>query len=823
MKFKHLSGLAFALALALSLGLGGLLGGGLLLAYYQSSDALGQLAKKNLIEQSVQLTREQQLNRTSLIADQISRLESQQDMPQFLGQMIRQYGGKQILRLELFDASGQSLGASGPELSSDPKLTETVHEAETLSVPLSRADAPAGWLVAHLSDPTEAAQVGLAAVDREVARGWRHALISLAVGIAIITALGTIAGRVISEGLARAIRDMGGFAVRVGKGDLNAPLQISRPDEVGELADALRAMRETLKQTTISRNYLDRVLNSMKDAVLVTSGDGVIKRSNKGASELLECTEDSLRNRHIRELFAERARSEFSMDLLSAGAGESIFLAESGREIPVSLSGSAITSDDPHDRGYILVARNISDQKRAEKRIRYLARYDALTRVPNRMQFQHLMQRSLSRARRADQCVALLSVDLDRFKDINDRFGHLSGDRSLETVAERITRALPEETVVGRLAGDEFGILLEEIPDIQSGHEHAGNIARMLLSEISRPFHFQQKEIDLSGSIGIALFPGDAGNVIDMIRNADAAMQFVKRQGGHTFDFYRPEMNADSAEQLMLKAKLRRALKREEFVLRYQPKLDVNDGRIVGAEALMRWQLPGHGEVPPSHFIPMAEESSLILAMGDWVLNKVCEDFNAWRAEGVHPGRIAVNLSLRQLQQKDLALRVAAIFRDHGVSPTSFEFEITESTLMDSPQESLRILNELYGLGVHLSIDDFGTGYSSLSALQQFPISTLKIDQSFVRDSNVNPDDATIVSTIIQMGRSLRMDVVAEGVENEQQLNLLRRKQCHFVQGHLLGEPISADGYLGLLKAQGSGKLLQPRLFPTTMFSDLAH
>ncbi len=818
MNIKRISHVFIALALALSLGLGSILGGGLLLTYQHSSSQLGQLAKTSLIEQSIQLTQEQQLNQTTLIADQIARLEDLENMPANLEQLLARHGGNQIMRLELYDASGKQLATAGPlpgEAVSETNDAGTNVKAqssdETISIPLSRANSPAGWLVAYPANPAEAANAGIAAVDSEVKQGWSDAALALGLGLVVIIQLAMVVAWMFARKITNPIREMGKFAIRVGKGDLKTPLHVSSGDEIGELADALRAMRETLKQTTISRDYLDLVLNSMNDAVLVTSPDGVIRRCNKGACELLEQTSEALEDTHIRDLFADSARSEFSMDLLSSGSGESVFVTGSGREIPVSLSGSAISSEQPQDQGYILVARNISEQKRAEKRIRYLARYDALTRVPNRMQFQHLMQRSLSRARRADQCVALLSVDMDRFKEINDRFGHLSGDRSLETVSERITHSLPETTVVGRLAGDEFGILLEEQEDIPACREYASSVAKMLLAEISRPLHFQKREIDLSCSIGIALFPGDAGNVIDMIRNADAAMHFVKKQGGHSFDFYRPELNADSAEQLMLKAKLRRALQRDEFVLRYQPKVDINDGRIVGAEALMRWQLPGHGEVPPGNFIPMAEESSLILALGDWVLNKACEDFQRWRNTVPNPGRIAINLSLRQLKQKDLAKRVAAIFRDHGVSPTCFEFEITESTLMDDPKGSLKILNELYGMGIHLSIDDFGTGYSSLSALQQFPIGTLKIDQSFVRDADVDPDDATIVSTIIEMGRSLRMDVVAEGVETEKQLNLLRRKRCHYVQGHLLGPPTSAEGYLDMLKAetQGTGRYRQ--------------
>lgn len=830
MSIKRISHVFIALSLALSLGLGSMLGGGLLLTYQHSSEQLGRLAKNSLIEQSIQLTQEQQLNRTTLIADQIARLENLENLPAALDQLLARHGGNQIMQLELYDASGKQLAVAGPMLGAPVSESaiggrdfKTPRSDETISIPLSRANSPAGWLVAHLTDPAEAASAGIIAVDSEVEQGFSDATIALALGLVVIILLAVAVAWIWARKITSPISEMGKFAIRVGKGDLKTPLHVSSEDEIGELADALRAMRETLKQTTISRDYLDLVLNSMNDAVLVTSPDGVIRRCNKGACELLERTDETMVGTHIRELFAESARSEFSMNLLTGGTGESVFLAGNGREIPVSLAGSEIASEQPQEQGNILVARNISEQKRAEKRIRYLARYDALTRVPNRMQFQHLMQRSLSRARRGDQCVALLSLDLDRFKEINDRFGHLSGDRSLETVSDRITHALPESTVVGRLAGDEFGILLEEQEDIPACREYAASVAKMLLAEISRPFHFQKREIDLSCSIGIALFPGDAGNVIDMIRNADAAMHFVKKQGGHAFDFYRPELNADSAEQLMLKAKLRRALQRDEFVLRYQPKVDVNDGRIVGAEALMRWQLPGHGEVPPGNFIPMAEESSLILALGDWVLNKACEDFQTWRTTVPNPGRIAINLSLRQLKQKDLAKRVAKIFRDHGVSPTCFEFEITESTLMDDPDGALQILNELYGMGIHLSIDDFGTGYSSLSALQQFPIGTLKIDQSFVRDADVDPDDSTIVSTIIEMGRSLRMDVVAEGVETEKQLNLLRRKRCHYVQGHLLGPPISAGEYLDLLKAETRGHGIHSELFIQSQTAGLGH
>jgi EAL domain-containing protein (putative c-di-GMP-specific phosphodiesterase class I) len=264
-------------------------------------------------------------------------------------------------------------------------------------------------------------------------------------------------------------------------------------------------------------------------------------------------------------------------------------------------------------------------------------------------------------------------------------------------------------------------------------------------------------------------------------------------------------MNAAAVERLMLKSKLRRALERDELEIRYQPKVDLRSGRIIGAEALLRWRLPGHGDIPPSHFIPLAEETNLILDIGEWVLNRVCLDYREMQSQGGQPGRISLNLSLKQLRQASFILRCRSVFRRHHVSPTAFELEITETTLMADPQRTVRLLDELYAMGLHLSIDDFGTGYSSLSALQQFPIGTLKIDQSFVRDATDDAGDATIVRTIIEMGRSLGMEVIAEGVESRRQLQFLRANACHYGQGRLFGEPCTVDDLLTLLTAQAGG------------------
>jgi diguanylate cyclase (GGDEF)-like protein len=431
------------------------------------------------------------------------------------------------------------------------------------------------------------------------------------------------------------------------------------------------------------------------------------------------------------------------------------------------------------------------------------------------MQFQHLLQQAMARARRAGQGVAMLYIDMDRFKEVNDTFGHASGDRVLEVLTERLTRALQNEVVLGRLAGDEFALFIDGISqDSAQASGPVAQLARAVLQAAGESFHIDQHEVFLSVSIGVALCPRDAENVIDLIRNADAAMYYSKQNGGNTFAFYSPEMNAAAVERLMLKSKLRRAIERDEFVVRYQPKIDLRDGRIVGAEALLRWRVPGHGDIPPSSFIPIAEENDLIGAIGGWVLDRVCMDFRSLRRQVADPGRISLNLSLKQLKQASFILNCRSVFERHAVSPHHFELEITETTLMADPQRTVQMLNQLHDMGLHLSIDDFGTGYSSLSALQQFPIGTLKIDQSFVRDAADDPADAVLVRTIIDMGHSLGMDVVAEGVESVRQFEFLRHNRCDQAQGQLFGPARSIDELMPLLLAQQSGRPAFANLVP---------
>jgi diguanylate cyclase (GGDEF)-like protein/PAS domain S-box-containing protein len=609
------------------------------------------------------------------------------------------------------------------------------------------------------------------------------------------------------------IRQLINQAERISGADFGEPLQVLRGDELGDLADMFNRMRSKLQTTTISRDYVDSVLASMNEAIIITSPDSTITRINKATERLLSYSEDQLTGKPLALIVDQEKGGKLQADMPSGVPKEAFLVTSNGNSVPVSYTGSVISGKGSNSGDLIYAAQNITERQKAEKRIRYLARIDPLTKVPNRMQFQHLLQRAIAKAKRSDKPLCLLYVDIDHFKEINDTFGHLAGDTTLETVADRLSSVLPEDAVIGRLAGDEFAVILDRLDSAADLTDVVDRQSRLLLDKLAEPFYVQGHEVFMTASMGIACCPSDASNVIDLIRNADAALYHSKKDGGNIFSYYAPEMNEAAVERLMTKSKLKRAFERDELLVHYQPKYNITSGEIIGAEALVRWELPERGIIYPSDFIPIAEETGLIIEIGEWVLDRVCEDFRYWRRSVSNAGRISVNLSLKQLKQANFINRISSILRSYELSPTSLELEITETTLMEDPKRTIKLLDELYSLGLHLAIDDFGTGYSSLSALQQFPISTLKIDQSFVRNIAFNTDDATIVGTIIHMGRSLQMDVVAEGVETEEQLGFLQKLDCTFVQGMLFGQPMSADNYLELLLAQAEGTDTHRALF----------
>ncbi len=560
-----------------------------------------------------------------------------------------------------------------------------------------------------------------------------------------------------------------------------------------------------------AREYVERLLSGMAEAMLLADPRGAVVRANPAAAELFGRPVEALVGTAVGELLIGDTAP--AADQRQAVPREGSARRPDGSTVGISYTVSEIRRGDGTLEQVVYAAQNVDERKRAEQRIRYLARTDSLTKLANRMQFQHLLQQTIARARRTNQYLAILYLDVDRFKDINDTFGHGAGDTSLEIFSRRLVAELPPNCHAGRLAGDEFAAIVTGFDRIEGAVEHVGALAQRLLQAVGRPFQVHGEEIFLTSSMGIAVYPRDGDNVIDLLRNADAALYRAKRAGGNCYEFYSADMNNDAVERLMLKSKLQRAFERNELRLHYQPKYRLTTGQIEGVEALIRWDSPDRGLIFPSDFIPLAEETNMILQLGDWVLDRVCADYRSWQRLVPSPCRVSLNLSLRQLQQRRFLERVRDTFRAHGVSPTSVELEITETTLMEDPERTVRILDSLYGMGLNLAIDDFGTGYSSLSALQQFPINTLKIDQSFVRDVAIDRDDATIVNAIIQLAHSLGLEVVAEGVESEAQLEFLRAHGCDYAQGHLFGDPVTGEEFGQLLIADSTGTGKYRRLF----------
>ena len=717
--------------------------------------------------------------------------------------------------LRLTNAEGRSwvTGNLSPEF----EITETTWQSRqlVLSYPVTRDGAEAGRVWGSFDLTSLEAELDKFAAELAATVAASRRISYLWIGGGAITVLLLCGGVVwlITRGQTRRIHALKAQAEKFRDADFGEPLPASSGDELGALARVFNDMRDKLRSTTISRDYVDSILSGMNEAVIVTNAAGHIKRVNSATTHLLGYDEEELQDTSIDFLIDMERNNSLADDSPSGLPRETVFESKYGESIPVSYTCSIISGDNEGTGDRIYAAQNITERQRAEKRIRYLARIDALTKIPNRMQFQHLLQRGIARARRGGKTLCLFYIDIDHFKEINDTFGHLAGDTTLETVAQRLTATVPNSSVIGRLAGDEFAVIIDDLGPDPSGEEATRKLAQKILDRLADPFFVQGHEVFMTASMGITYYPKDAPNVIDLIRNAESALYSANKAGGNVFAYYRPAMNQASVERLMTKSKLKRAFERDELLVHYQPKYNLETGEVFGAEALVRWELPERGLILPSDFIPIAEETNLIIEIGEWVLDKVCEDFRLWQRSVGSPGRVSVNLSLKQLRQLNFINRIMSILRSHEVSPTSLELEITETTLMENPERTIKLLNELYSQGLHLAIDDFGTGYSSLSALQQFPISTLKIDKSFVRNIVTNPDDATIVDTIIQMGKNLNMDVVAEGVEDEAQLNFLQKLGCNFVQGLLFGDPMSADNYLELLLAQAEGTDTHRALF----------
>ena len=433
--------------------------------------------------------------------------------------------------------------------------------------------------------------------------------------------------------------------------------------------------------------------------------------------------------------------------------------------------------------------------QRSEERATHLAQFDALTGLPNRFLFRDRLAQNLAHGERNKKPLAVLSLNLDRFKLINDTHGPVIGDQLLGQVAQRLTAVARGSDTVSRLAADEFGIILTDVSRV----EDTAQVALKFLAALNQPFSLEERDTYLSASIGIALFDADGSDPDVLLKHAVIAMHRAKEQGRNTYQFYTSQMNTRAVEQLRLESDLRRAVERQEFLLHYQPKLSFDNGRICGTEALLRWQHPVRGLVSPSEFIPALEETGLILPVGLWVLEAACAQIRAWQQVGLRVPPVAINLSGSQFQDADFDQRMRDIIEASGVAPELIELELTESMLMADPQRAAGMLTKLKLLGVKLSVDDFGTGYSSLAYLKRFPLDALKIDRAFVRDITSDPDDAAIALAVINLAHNLRLKVVAEGVETEAQYHFLGQHGCDVMQGFYFSRPVPPDACARLL------------------------
>lgn len=475
-----------------------------------------------------------------------------------------------------------------------------------------------------------------------------------------------------------------------------------------------------------------------------------------------------------------------------------IYLSDKEDGTPFSADDELLAQSFAHSLSLVLDnAREMQEIKRAQQNLDYMAHFDALTGLPNRTLFSDRLRQAMAHVHRHQGIAAVMFIDLDNFKNINDTLGHGTGDMLLKAVAQRILDCLREGDTVARLGGDEFIVMLPDLAHIQD----AAQVAQKILDILSQSFDIAQLELYVSASIGISIYPNDAREMEGLLANADAAMYHAKKLGKNNYQFFTANMNVKAQNHVRLENQLRRALERNEFLLHYQPQVEAKTGKIIGIEALLRWNNPELGLVPPAELIPLAEETGLIVPIGNWVLHTACAQARAWQLAGM-PIRIAVNLSGRQFQQhqrQQLLNTVINTLEETGLPPDLLELEITESIMMEHLDAALDILGELKKLGVRFSIDDFGTGYSSLGYLKQLPINTLKIDRAFIRDIINDPNDAAITAAIIVMAQKLNLDVIAEGVETAEQMQFLHNLNCHAIQGYHFSRPVEAEKATSLL------------------------
>lgn len=619
---------------------------------------------------------------------------------------------------------------------------------------------------------------------------------------------------VVEEGLEALIAEQGRVPMKmisVGGRVFDVEVAATLIESPGEESSVMVVARDVTDRQNATRAILLReerlrkIMETMVDALVIINEQGVIETFNAAAEKIFGYDSAEVIGQPVELLMPPSdavVHDSYLAAYLQSGKPEAIGIGrdvqgrrKEGQLFPIEIALSELRLYG--QRSFIGVIRDVTERKQSEHRLRELATRDHLTGLPNRAMFRDSLNEAVKQADENDKLVGILFIDLDHFKNINDTMGHLVGDRMLQAVARRLEQVVPGNGAVFHLSGDEFTVILS---NLDSAAE-AASLATHLLDQLSERFDVEGREIYTSGSIGIVVYPDNAESISNLMKNVDTAVHHAKRTGRNNFQFYSEKLSQDMIRRLQIENGLRRALERAEMYVVYQPKVDLESGRVIGAEALLRWVSGDIGFVSPAEFIPVAEETGLIVPIGEWVLREVCLQIDRWKVGGQSPPRIAVNLSARQFRESSLTSRIVEILAETGVTSEHIELELTESMLVENADEAIEALWALKGLGITLSIDDFGTGYSSLSYLKRFPIDALKIDQSFVRDIPDSRDDMSITRAIISMGRSLELMLVAEGVETEAQRDFLRANGCHLAQGYLYAKPLTAQEFEHFLKS----------------------
>ncbi len=574
-----------------------------------------------------------------------------------------------------------------------------------------------------------------------------------------------------------------------------------------------RRLRQAARSLFVEQERAQATLRSIGDAVITTDATGAVEYLNPTAEILLGRSRDEALGRPLGAIFRildePRHKAEVDLAAQCLEQGQTVKLPEhsllvghAGREYAIRASAAPIRDEQGQILGVVLAISDLSEARRLTEQMAYQATHDTLTELPNRNLLRDRLRHAIIHAQRTTQGFALLLVDLDHFKKVNESLGHTVGDLLLQGVAARLRNCGRKADTLACLGGDEFAIVLEDLQQ----EDWVILFARSVLKILEPPFLLEKQECFITASIGICLFPRDGEDTETLLKNADSALYRAKENGRGTVQCYAQDMHVRAVERLRMESNLRHALERQEFELHYQPQLDLRRQRIIGVEALLRWRDAGRDLIPPNDFIPLAEETGLIETIGEWVLRTACAQARAWQREGLPALRMAVNLSPRQFLQPGLVDLVAAVLRETGLEADCLDLEITEGLLMRDVEGNIATLRQLKAMGVRLSIDDFGTGYSSLSYLKRFPIDQLKIDKSFVRDVVTDQDDTAIVLAVIAMAHSMQLEVIAEGVETEEQLAFLRANQCDVMQGYHLSRPAPPRQIAALLRAAAESR-----------------